>query len=423
MKTVKSLWFLFPLTFIHGALWGQEIDLLMAYEKARAQSPIEKQRNYLESIQALNQKVTNAGNLPMVQLSGSASYQSDVVEFPLTLPGPALPEIPKDQYNVSLELRQKIYDGGAVRASSNMLTAQNALEKSQMEVSLYQIRSVINELYFGILSLQENERILGTALDEMDNQLNRVRAALDNGVLLPSDLYGIQKEKLKLEQRIGAISSAKQSLLKVLGNWLGEALLGDANLQVPEIGVESTNNNRLELMVFKQQSELLEQSRKQNSAKTLPKVFGYATGGFGQPNPLNFFETQFDPYYRVGVKLEWTPWDWGRTKNRSKIIGLNQQIVQTKKEQFERGIEDQKVQQLSEIEKLESLIQTDRQLVELQTKIKDEASERLNAGTISMTDFLSELNELTQAKTDLNLHTVQLEKAKIDLLTLTGNLP
>lgn len=51
------------------------------------------------------------GYLPQFALSAKASYQSDVTEIPVKLPGVDLKGLSKDQYQVMLELQQKIWDG------------------------------------------------------------------------------------------------------------------------------------------------------------------------------------------------------------------------------------------------------------------------------------------------------------------------
>jgi len=75
----------------------------------------------------------------------------------------------------------------------------------------------------------------------------------------------------------------------------------------------------------------------------------------------------------------------------------------------------------SEISKLEGLIEKDKGIIELKSKILISISSQLKNGIITATDYLTELNSENQAKIMLKTHHVQLVQAKIDFLTLKGN--
>lgn len=65
--------------------------------------------------------------------------------------GVEIPVLSKDQYGVSVEVAQTIWDGGAIRAGKERIEAEAEVEKRHTEMSLYQINNRINQLYFGIL--------------------------------------------------------------------------------------------------------------------------------------------------------------------------------------------------------------------------------------------------------------------------------
>ena len=69
-------------------------------------------------------------------------------------------------------------------------------------------------------------------------------------------------------------------------------------------------------------------------------------------------------------------------------------------------------QQLREIEKLKELIEKDKNIIEIRTKVKENAKYQLENGIITSSDFITELDAEDQAKQNLLIHMVQLLKAE-----------
>ncbi len=80
----------------------------------------------------------------------------------------------------------------------------------------------------------------------------------------------------------------------------------------------------------------------------------------------------------------------------------------------------QLTQQQSEIDKLSSLIETDKTIIELRVQVKDAAKAQLENGVINANDFLREVNAEDQARQSLSIHQVQLLQAQINYQTTSG---
>lgn len=403
---------------------SQTLDLKSCLNRAVELSPQKRQQNYLASIKTLNQEVINSNYLPDIQFQGQASYQSDVFSLPFTSPGSGdIPAIPKDQYRFSLNINQKIYDGGITNASNQIMEADHQIQSAQLEASLYKIDLLINELYFGILEIRENQRITGTILSELDNQLKRAHSAVTNGVLLPGELKSLQKERLMLLQKQNNVQLTEQALLKALSDWIGLEINQETTLQLPVIMEVKPSINRPELSVFDSQMKKLEANKVLVTAENRPKIAGFISAGYGSPNPYNFFEVDWNPFYMVGGRLEWTLWDWKKSRNKQEVLDLNQLVIQSEKEHFEKSIRNELTQMESKIASLEQSVKTDLQLLELQQEIMTAASAQFEHGTISATEYLSELNDLTQVELHYQLNKIHLVKTKIQYQTIAGNNP
>ena len=83
--------------------------------KTQDNYPLVRQYDLVEKTKEYNLENAVRGYLPQFALSAKASYQSDVTELPITIPGVDIKGMAKDQYQVMLELQQQIWDGGGIR--------------------------------------------------------------------------------------------------------------------------------------------------------------------------------------------------------------------------------------------------------------------------------------------------------------------
>lgn len=408
------------LTSLITSVSAQTLSLEDCQEKAKLLSPLKRQEQYLASIDALNQEIVQNNWLPAVNFQARASYQSDVFGLPFSLPGSSVPQIPKDQYQLTLNLNQNLYDGGTTKANGQLENAKTQAQQAQLEVNLYQINQVINDLYFGILTLDKSDAILQSVLKELDNQLHKAESAVKNGVLLPSELKMLQKQKLTSLQQLTELKMRRLALLKILSDWIDQPLSPETELSIPGFELAENDLARPELTLFNQKIGQLEAQQSVLSTYYKPKLSAFATAGFGSPNPYNFFETNMSGFYIVGAQLRWQPWDWNSTKKQKSILRINQDIIRTEQENFEKNINNQLIQQQSEIELLAASLKTDEELVKLQKDITATATAQFTEGVISATDYLSELNAQARTELQFHLHQIQLIKAQITKRTISG---
>src|SRR6476661_322120 len=97
-------------------VFSQNITLDSLQDLARKNYPAIRQKDLLRKTASLNVINLNKNFLPQFSVNGQASYQSDVTTIDLTLPGGIKFEPPsKDQYKVTADVNQLIFDGGATK--------------------------------------------------------------------------------------------------------------------------------------------------------------------------------------------------------------------------------------------------------------------------------------------------------------------
>ena len=98
-----------------------------------------------------------------------------------------------------------------------------------------------------------------------------MHSALDNGVILRSDIDVMTSEKIKLEQQIKENEIRKASLLKTLSSLTGTEIKPSSELVVPSFPSEITTDlSRPELEVFDLRKEQLNSNLKIINSKRMP---------------------------------------------------------------------------------------------------------------------------------------------------------
>ena len=158
------------LLFVSGI--NAQITLEECQRKTQENYPLVHQYGLVEKTKEYNLENAAKGYLPQFALSAKASYQSEVTEIPVKLPGVDLKGVPK--YQVMLELQQKIWDGGGIRMQKKQTTAEAEIEKEKLNVDMYALNSRVNDLYFGILLLDEQLKQNALLQDELERNYRQI---------------------------------------------------------------------------------------------------------------------------------------------------------------------------------------------------------------------------------------------------------
>lgn len=398
------------------------LQLNDCYEKAKELSPLKQQELLYASIYELSDRNHQSNYLPSLSLNGKATYQSEVISIPGTAAIADYPEIPKEQFQVSIDLNQNIYDGGLTRNSKRLEESKWKLNESELETELYAIHSTINDLYFSILQLQENRNILNTTIENLRNQKDLIKNRVDEGVVLENNLYQIDKQILTLEQQIISVEADKKALERVLSEWIGQSIDMHTLFMIPEFSEIQlpVTVARPENELFLAQKSVLESQMSLSHVERTPKFSAFAQGGLGQPNPMNFFEVDPSTYYILGLRLNWTIYDWGNVSRKNQITSLQQQVISTQEANFNRNIRMGLTRLYADLSKLEEVIKKDNEIIALQEKIVKTVFAEFRNGIITSTEYLSELNSLTEAEITRSLHKIQMANTYAKIYTTSG---
>ena len=168
---------------------------------AQENYPLVRQYNLIQLAEQYNLSNASKGNLPQINISGKASYQSDATTFPIDIPGIGIKGLPKDQYQALIEVQQNIWDGGQIHHQKKEIKAVSQENKYQLDVSMYALNEQVNHVFFGILLL--NEQLHQNALlhDNLQRNLKNIEAYRNNGIANDADVDAVKVEILNTKQQ------------------------------------------------------------------------------------------------------------------------------------------------------------------------------------------------------------------------------
>jgi outer membrane protein TolC len=401
---------------------SQSVDALSigtCYQKAKDNYPLIKRYDLVSRTAAYTIDNLQKGYVPQLSVSAQASYQSAVTAIPIKLPGTDIPALSKDQYKAYAQLDQLIYDGGTISKQKELQKNGQVVAEQQLTADLYLIRDRVNQLFFGILMVDEQLKQNTLLVADIRLGLNKIDAAVKNGTALRSNADLLNAEILKVNQHFIELTASRKALTDMLGFFTGLELTAEVKLIRPA-GVNVTDEiTRPELKVFEAQDQQLAVQNKLLTAATLPKIAAFLQGGYGRPG-LDMLKNDFQGYYIGGIRLNWSPSSFYTLKKQRALLDISRREIDVKKETFLFNTRLTLKQQNAEIGKFDKLLATDDEIIALQKKVKAAALAQLQNGVITSNDFLKEVNDENQARQNKLTHQTQLLIAQYNQQNTTG---
>ena len=421
MKKVTFLLTIF-ISSAFSPIYGQ-LSIDDCYKKAQANYPLVKQYGLIEQSKEYNLSNANKGYLPQVSLSAKASYQSEVTKLPITLPNVVIKGVNKDQYQSVVEVNQTIWDGGVIHNQKKITEASSTVDKQKLDVDMYAINERINQLFFGILLLDEQIKQNILLQDELKRNYSQITSYMTNGIANQADLDAVKVNQLNTAQRKVELEATRKAYREMLIAMIGESIKEDTYLTKPSAAESvslSETINRPELQLFDAQSNLFETQKSMINSKNLPKLGMFVQGGYSNP-ALNMLKSEFTPYYIAGARLSWNFGGLYTKKNEKKLLETSKLNIAVQKETFLFNTNLKMTQQNNEIDKMKQLMQDDDEIIRLRASIKKAAEIKVENGTLSVTELLREINSEDQAKQNKVLHEIQLLMSIYNYKNTTNN--
>ena len=416
----KKLLLLSVLAVLFPAVRAQSLE--ECRQAAEHNYPIIRQYDLIARTTELTVRNIQKAWFPQISVTAQGSYQNKVTAWPENLQGLfaqmglQLQGLSRDQYKVGIDVRQTLFDGGAIGSRREIARGEGAVQAAQTEVDLYKIGQRVHEMYFGLLLLDEQLRLNADANALLRSNEQQLAAMLKSGTASAGDFENVKAERLSAEQQQTELLSQRQTLQRLLSLFCGIPV--DSIRRPPVPNLPSGENKRPELRLFDRRLQLTDAQEKALDAQLLPQLGFFAQGYYGNPG-LNLFEDMMKRRWSwngiAGLKLTWNLSALYTHRNEKSKLRVQRELIENARQQFLFNNQLDETQQSENVRRFRAIAQRDGEIIALRTAVRKAAESKLAHGIIDVNGLLREINKENTAKTQQAIHEIDMLKAMYDL--------
>lgn len=422
---MKKLLFLLMLPLTMQAQTLQECQ-----EAAEHNYPLIRQYDLIGKTTQLTVENIGKGWLPQISASAQATLQSDVASWPEQMQsvyqqmGLNMKGLKKDQYRIGIDVNQTVYDGGVIRSQKEIAQRQGAIEEAQTEVTMYQVRSRVNEMYFALLLLDEQITLNADLQELLSSSEKKLESMFKHGTAAESDYLSVKAERLNVVQQATNLQAQRRTLVMMLSTFCGiEVQQVQKPVQYSAMSSQQSMQ-RPELKVIEAQLRLADAQEKSLDAALMPKVGVFAQGFYGYPG-YNMFDDMMRHRWSlngmVGARLSWNIGALYTRKNDKAKIQLQREMAATSRDVFLFNNNLEQMQQNENMERYRRLMADDDEIIALRSSVRKAAESKLAHGIIDVNDLLKEINAENNAQVQKSIHEIEMLKEMYNLKITTNN--
>lgn len=408
---------------------GQTLD--ECQQAAEKNYPLIQQYGLIEKTTRLTIVNIQKGWLPQVSAQAQATYQSDVTAWPNEMKtmmsgmGIDMQGLTKDQYRVGIDVQQTIYDGGVIGSQKRIAREQGKVQTAQNEVNIYHVRKRVNEMYFGLLLIDEQIKLNNDLQTMLAGNENKLESMTKRGTAAESDLQSVKAERLNAVQKATELASQKQMLQRMLSTFCGMEVTEVRKPQVKaDGGGVMAENRRPELKALDAQLSVLNAQEKALNAALMPKVGVFAQGFYGYPG-MNMFEDMMRHKWSwngiIGARIIWNIGALYTRKNDKAKLQLQRNMTENSREVFLFNNYLDQIQQNEDIARYQKLMAQDGEIISLRQAVRKAAESKLAHGIIDVNDLVREINQENAACVQQSVHEIDMLKEIYDNKYTTNN--
>lgn len=407
-----------------GLSAGAQVTLDECRRLAREHYPEIRQYDLVRRTEEYTLSNARRAWLPQLSFAAQATWQTEVPSFPNALAGMLaqqgidMPGMNKDQYKAALELNQTLWDGGKSETDKRIARAEAAEQARSADVDLYALQGRVDNLFFGILLLDERIAQTRLTLDLLRSNLEKVRALQRNGVAMQSDADAVEAELLTVNQQLTQVAASRDSYRRMLEIFTGRPLDGE-RLERPDASEpRSMESSRPELALFDATADKLTAQERLVKAATRPRFGLFAQGYYGYPG-MDYFQSMMSPDWSwnamAGVKMSWNFGAYYTRKNSLAKLRTAKEQVEMQREIFLFNTRLQTAEESGDIARLRKALADDDRIVALRRSVREAAESKLRNGVIDTDDLLRKITDEAAAVTARSAREIELLKTIYEL--------
>lgn len=410
-------------------LLAQGQTLEECQQAAERNYPLISQYGLIEKTTDLTVNNLSKGWLPQVTASAQATYQSDVVAWPDQMQtiyqqmGLDMKGLKKDQYKVGIDVQQMVFDGGAISSQRDIAREQGRVQEAQTEVTMYQVRRRVNEMYFGLLMLDEQIALNNDLQSLLAANEQKLSSMWKRGTASESDYQAVKAERLNVMQQATTLDAQRRAVMRMLSAFCGMEV---THVEKPALIALPSQDvaQRPELKAIDAQLSLANAQERLLNSALMPKLSLFATGFYGYPG-YNMFDDMMSHDWSwngmVGARLSWNLGAFYTHRNDKAKIRLQRDMAETSREVFLFNNRLELIQQNENIEQYRRLMNDDEEIIALRSSVRKAAESKLAHGIIDVNDLVKEINAENAARVQQSMHEIKLLKEVYDMKFTTNN--
>ena len=390
--------------------------------------PLIRQYGLIEKTTDLNVANIQKGWLPQVSASAQATLQSDVPAFPDEFQklyqqmGITMEGLERDQYRVGIDVQQTVYDGGNIKSQKEIARRQGELQSRQNEVTMYNVRKSVNEMYFSLLLVDEQIRLNADLQTVLEGNEKKLAAMLKGGTASESDWQNVKAERLNVVQKMTGLQSQRTALARMLSIFCGIEVNGLVKPEMPE-NMNPSINLRPELKALDAQLRLTDAQERALDAAMMPRLGVFAQGYYGYPG-YNMFEDMMSHKFSwngmIGARLTWNIGALYTRKNDKAKLQVQRETTEVNRERFLFDNNLEQIEQNENISRYRQMMTDDEEIISLRSSIRKAAESKLAHGIIDVNDLVREINSENKARVEQCIHEIEMLKEIYDLKITIG---
>lgn len=386
-------------------------------EAARDNYPLIQKYDILNHSRQLDLSDINRSWLPQIGVYAQGTVQNVVPSFPDALSrileqiGQEMSGLGKVQYKVGVDLNQTVWDGGSSKANRAIAESENASRKAALDAELYAVRERVENLFFGILLIEEQTKQTEQTEKLLESNLAKLRAMKTNGTAMQSDVDVVEAQMLTVGQQIIQAQSLAQSYRRLLGLYMGKDMAGE-KLTKPkaEMPVVLTSD-RPEMKLFDARIKTNDARLGSVKASLMPRIGFFAQAYYGYPG-FDYFKSMMNRNMSfnvvAGLKISWNIGSFYTKGINERKLRLANDDITADRDLFLFNTDLQRESQTAQISELRNIMKEDSRIVALRENVRNAAESQLNNGVIDTTALLSRITDENMARIASSYHEIQL---------------
>ena len=267
----------------------------------------------------------------------------------------------------------------------------------------------IDRIFESILINREQIKTLRYQQKDLILRKQDINVAIENGIALKTSLQEIDADLIQLKQQETSLHMQLCQNFVMLSSFTRLDIDTTAILEIPQpvYLTDLDYTQRPDYQIFGKQIQGSKYQIKKLNQEFIPQLSFFANGYYGRPG-LNVMDYSSHYSGLVGISLKWNIASLYNNVHNKNVEKINIDLIKNDQILFEINMNKQIKNLEIDLAKNRDLLESDDRIVKIRMDVKDVAAVQLKNGSITLTDYMIKLNDVTQSMINKSIHRIEL---------------